>query len=317
MNRIAGDEFQPTPMAMNPHQPFRRREFIRMASVLSLSLNASAPSFGAESLAPYQIGIYTRPWDRYDYRVALDGMVDAGFRYAGLMTAKGKSGEIVSLDSTPEEIAEIAAELQKRKLVAISIYAGAFPVDRSINDGIAGLRKLIDYAVICKCPNLLLGGTTEETLVEPYYKVVAECCDYAATEGVGLTVKPHGGQNATGPQCRKLIARVNHKNFRLWYDPGNIYYYSNGALDPVEDCAAVDGLVAGMSVKDFKLPKEVLVTPGTGLVKFREVLARLRRGGFASGPLVIECLDPGTSPAHVTAQARKAREFVEKLIGGD
>lgn len=307
------DRQQPAP-DMTSLQPCTRREFIRMASVLGLALGASPGTVSAAAESGYQIGIYTRPWDQYDYRVALDGMVEAGFKYAGLMTAQGKAGEIVSLDSTADEIAEVAGELQKRKLGAISIYGGAFPVAKSIDDGIAGLKKLIDYATICRCPSLLLGGTTERSLVEQYYKIVAECCDYAAAKGVGLTVKPHGGQNATGPQCRKLIERVNHKNFRLWYDPGNIYYYSNGALDPVEDCATVDGLVAGMSIKDFKLPKEVLVTPGTGLVKFRQVLARLRRGGFNSGPLVIECVDPGTSPAQVSAQAKRAREFVESLI---
>ena len=57
-----------------------------------------------------------------------------------------------------------------------------------------------------------------------------------------MSVKPHGGQNATGPQCRKLIEQVGHKNFRLWYDPGNIFYYSDGNLDPVDDSATVDGL---------------------------------------------------------------------------
>jgi hypothetical protein len=28
--------------------------------------------------------------------------------------------------------------------------------------------------------------------VDNYYRVVAECCDYAAGKGVGISVKPHG-----------------------------------------------------------------------------------------------------------------------------
>ncbi len=300
---------------MNSPQQLTRRDFLGACSLLGLATTAQPLSLLGGPGSPYQLGIYTRPWDKFDYRVALDGMVEAGFKYAGLMTAQGKAGEIVSLDSSPEEIAHVAAELQQRKLKTISIYGGAFPVAKSTADGITGLKRLIDYANICGSPNLLLGGTTEPALVEPYYRVVAECCDYAASKGVGLTVKPHGGQNATGPQCRKLIERVNHKNLRLWYDPGNIYYYSNGALDPVDDCSSVDGLVVGMSVKDFKLPKEVLVTPGTGRVNFRAVMSKLKKGGFVQGPLVIECLDPGESPAQITTQAKKAREFVEALIG--
>ena len=56
----------------------------------------------------YQLGCYTRPWDQFDYRVALDGIAEAGFKYAGLMTAKGKSWVIITVDSTPEEVAAIA-----------------------------------------------------------------------------------------------------------------------------------------------------------------------------------------------------------------
>lgn len=287
-----------------------RREFIRATA--AFSLGAVARPGLASALEPgYALGCYTRPWDQFDYRVALDGIAEAGFKYAGLMTAKGKSWVIITVDSTPEDVATIADEVKKRGLKTLSLYAGDFPVAQSVEAGIAGLKKLIDHSVLCACPNLMLGGTGEAKLVQAYYKVVAECCSYAASKGVGLSIKPHGGANATGPQCRKLIEQVGHPNFRLWYDPGNIFYYSDGQLDPVTDSATVDGLVVGVSVKDFKPPKEVLLTPGTGRVNFPAVFANLRRGGFTRGPLLVECLERGDA-AHVTAEARKARAFLEQ-----
>jgi sugar phosphate isomerase/epimerase len=146
-----------------------------------------------------------------------------------------------------------------------------------------------------------------------YYKVVAECCAYAAASKVGLSVKPHGGGNSTGSQCRKIIEQVGHASFGLWYDPGNIFYYSEGKIDPVDDAATVDGLVVGMSVKDFRLPKEVNLTPGTGQVNFARVLARLQQGGFRQGALVVECLAPGDLPA-LAREAEKARRFVESIL---
>ncbi len=296
-------------------QAATRREFLRAAALFGLAGMARPLPALAAAGAGYQLGCYTRPWDQFDYRVALDGIAEAGFKYAGIMTAKGKSWVIITVDSTPEEVAAIAGEVKQRGLKTLSIYGGDFPVARSVEAGVAGLRKLINDSVLCSCPNLLLGGTTDPKLVGPYYKVVVECCDYAASKGVGLSIKPHGGQNATGPQCRKLIEQAGHKNFRLWYDPGNIFYYSDGKLDPVQDSATVDGLVVGMSVKDFKPPKEVLVTPGTGQVNFRQVLAHLNKGGFRSGPMIVECLAPGDTPAKVTAEAKKARQFLEELIG--
>jgi sugar phosphate isomerase/epimerase len=135
----------------------------------------------------------------------------------------------------------------------------------------------------------------------------------ASSRKVRLTIKPHGGTNATGPQCRKAIERVAHRNFGLWYDPGNILYYSDGQLDPVADAATVDGLVVGMSIKDYRPPKDVLVTPGTGRVDFPGVMRRLKQGGFRSGPLMVECLERGDL-AKVTAQARQTRVFLEQLV---
>jgi len=105
---------------------------------------------------------------------------------------------------------------------------------------------------------------------------------------------------------------VGKKNFGLWYDPGNIFYYSDGKLDPVADAATVDGLVVGMSVKDFRPPKEVLVNIGEGKVDFPAVFARLKQGGFTHGPLIAECLARGPLES-VKAGATKARMFLEKL----
>ena len=213
----------------------------------------------------------------------------------------------------PEQAAAIGEEVRRRGLKTISVYSSGFPVEKSIEAGIAGLKRLIENTAACGSPGLMLGGTGKESLVDAYYKVVAECCDYAAGKTVRLSVKPHGGKNATGAECRRIIKKVGHRNFGIWYDPGNIFYYSDGAIDPVDDVGSVAGLVAGVSIKDFKPPKEVLVTPGTGKVNFPEVLQRLKKGGFTRGPLVVECVDAGDT-ARVTAEARKARRMLERWI---
>ena len=302
---------------MNQPIETTRRDFIKTTTALGLTaitkpLSTWAAGEPAQK-TPYQIGCYTRPWDKYEYRVALDAIAEAGYRYAGIMTAKGKSWVIINAETTPEEAAQIGEEVKKRELKALSVYSD-FSVTVSLEKGIQGLRHSIDNCAACGSPNLLLGGTTDEKLYQPYYKAIAECCDYAAEKGVGLSIKPHGGLNSTGPQCRKAIELVKHKNFGLWYDPGNIFYYSDGKLDPVDDAATVDGLVVGMSVKDFRLPKEVLLTPGTGKVNFPEVFARLKKGGFTHGPLIVECLEVG-EVAKITAEAKKTRLFLEELTG--
>lgn len=261
----------------------------------------------------WQIGCYTRPWDKYDYRVALDAIAEAGFKHAGLMTTQSKTRLVISAATTVGEARKIGEEAKKRGLQIPSVYGGGIPVNESLRAGIDGLRKLIDNCAAAGARTLLMGGTGNAKLYAPYYKAIAECCDYAAEKRVGITVKPHGGLNATGPQCRKAIETVGHKNFTLWYDPGNIYFYSNGELDPVADAATVDGIVTGLCVKDYRHPKNVLITPGTGRVDFPGVLARLKKGGFRGGPLIVETLASGDLGA-LLEQARKAREFVERLV---
>jgi len=143
-----------------------------------------------------------------------------------------------------------------------SVYGGGIPVATSLEAGIEGLRRLIDNCAACGAANLLMGGIGNQDLYDRYYKAIAETCAYAAEKGVGISVKPHGGLNATG----------------------------------------------------YVHPKNVAVTPGDGQVDFPAVMKQLKAGGFTSGALVIECLKPGNEK-HLLAEARRARRFVEELVG--
>ena len=302
-----------------------RRCFLKAAGVGTVALTTGTLTQAASEPSGYTVGIYTRPWDRFEYRVALDAIAEAGFKHAGLMTTKTEGRRLViDATTTVEDAAKIGEEVTKRGLSIPSVYGGGIPVQKSLEEGIAGMRQLIDACAAAGAKSLLMGGIGKESLVATYYQAIAECCDYAAEKKMPITVKPHGGLNATGPQCRKWIEKVGHKNFDLWYDPGNVFFYSNGELDPVEDAATVDGLVrTGMCIKDFdmvdkdgKPTRDVWLTPGTGRVDFPKVLARLRKGGFTSGHLVIECVTRANpdDPKALLEEAKKARVFVEGLI---
>ena len=261
----------------------------------------------------WQIGCYTRPWDQFDYQVALDAISLAGFRYVGLMTAKGPEPFVITKNSTIDQARQVSLQVKSRGLKAASMYGGEFSVSDSVKTGIAELKTMIDNCQAADASNLMIAGTTDVKLRVAYIQAIKECCPYAAEKGIGLSIKPHGGINATGKQLHEIIQEVGHPNFRIWYDPGNIFYYSNGELDPVTDAPSVDQLVVGVSIKDYVHPKEVSVTPGTGKVRFPEVLGLLKKGGFKRGPLLIECLSRGDS-VHLLEQARKARKFLLETV---
>ncbi len=303
-----------------------RRAFLSNTARFTAASTAAAALTRSTAMAkphptrePWQIGCYTRPWAQYDYRVALDAIAEAGFKHVGLMSTKPKDDAkwalVIDVTTSVEEAAEVGRQARQRGLQIPSVYGGSIPVNRSLQEGIDGLKKLVDNCAAAGGTTLLTAGINRRELEAPYYKAVAECCDYAAEKRVALTLKPHGPLNDTGPLCRKALERVDNDNFSLWYDPGNIFAYSDGALDPVDDAATVDGLVTGMCIKDYlRATDNVNVTPGDGAVDFTRVMARLRQGGFAAGPLVIETLTPGEPPALIQ-EAKKARRFVERLVG--
>jgi sugar phosphate isomerase/epimerase len=304
-----------------------RRAWLQVsAGAAGLSLGICNRAFGSEQsqLKGYRIGIYTRPWDSFDYRVALDAAAEAGFRYVGLMTTTLPGRRLViTPDISPEEASAIGEEVRKRGLAVTSVYSD-FSLAEGLEKAVASLKRLIDNCRIAGASSLLLGGVGNPKVYELYYATIKGCCDYAAERAIAMTIKPHGGLNATGPQCRQAIERVGHPNFSLWYDPGNIFYYSDGKLDPVDDAGTVDGLVReGMCIKDFvmseehgKIRKDVWVTPGKGRVNFLAVLRRLRDGGFVKGDLVIECIDrpDPRDTDNLLSEAKLARQFVEDLL---
>ena len=90
---------------MNSLDKLSRRGFMVKVSRLGaagLAMPFAAAVWSAEEADKkkkerWQIGCYTRPWDKYDYRVALDAIAEAGFKYAGLMTAKSKDNLVISV----------------------------------------------------------------------------------------------------------------------------------------------------------------------------------------------------------------------------
>jgi sugar phosphate isomerase/epimerase len=299
---------------MTMHDSVTRRRFLKTGAAAAAA-GALTSLHAGESQAKdrWQIGCYTRPWASLAWPAALDAIAEAGFTYAGLMTTVPPRRLVISAATPVEEAQRVGEEARKRGLKILSVYGGGIGAGASLERGIADLKRLIDNCAAARAASLLMGGIGKKEHYEPYYKAIAACCDYAAERKVAITVKPHGGLNATGPQCRKAVELVGHRNFTLWYDPGNIYYYSNGTLDPVEDAATVQGIVTGMCVKDYQHPKNVAVTPGTGMVDFPRVLAVLKNGGFTRGPLVIETLARGDPDATIR-EAKKARTFLESLV---
>jgi len=298
--------------------PLTRRSFLKRTAAAALAAGAAPRAF-AEAAAKkdgYAIGCFTRPWDNLPYQGALDAIAEAGFKGVGLMTQSVLPRLVICSRTTEEAAIEAGEACRERDLELLSVYGDDLGQYTTLEDCEAGLRRILENCAAAGSPQVILGGTNEAAKHPVYYGAIRNCCDLAVELGVHMTLKPHGGTNTTGPDCRARVEEVDHPGFGFWYDPGNIYFYTDGELDPVDDAATVDGLVSGMCVKDFIPPKNVNVTPGDGKVDFPALMKVLKAGGFTGGSLVVECLTMGTMEERLV-EAKRARTFLEELVNGD
>ena len=178
---------------------------------------------------------------------------------------------------------------------------------------------------------LNLGVEDEERWVD-WCKVLADAAAFGRERGVKVVVKHHHGLNNTSLDLLAWIKQVNHPNFGVFFDPGNVVYYTG--KDPVKQLEIIGPHVSGVVAKDCNAPHfleravgdppfgtavtgpgnpEVMIQFGTGKVDFAAFFKRLKSCGF-NGPVMVEGTEVGSTLEQTIANARANREFLEKVF---
>ena len=256
----------------------------------------------------YQIGCYDRPWSQFDYDECLSAMAAAGFGYLGLMVRPG--GLRVSPDSTPGEILALAEQVRGHGLEPSTVLAGV-PLDGPAEECAAQLNCVVDHTKALGARYVLTCGTDDESLFDKYCDIMRLSADYGEGQDVVMTLKPHGGISATGRDLLRAVQQVNHPNFGIYYDPGNIIYYTGG--DPTTDVPIIAEHDVGVCVKDCAHERgDVMINMGDGRVDFEAVFGTLKDAGFA-GPVLVECL-AGKTPEELAESAQQVRRRLAELL---
>jgi sugar phosphate isomerase/epimerase len=291
-----------------------RREFLQQTAACGAATalaGAWASSLDARAVT-WPIGCFNRPWTTWSFDEALKQIKQAGYNTVGLLT-RTREEPFIGADATPEYLAQLKQRITSSGL---SVNMGALRSRHNIplEDSIREVRKQVDNASGLALSYLLTFGVDKPEEYDHYYKVMSDAAAYAQDKRLKLAMKPHGGSSGASSEIQTVMKAVNHENFKIWYDAGNIIYYTG--KDPIEELKPIARYVTGFCAKDCgDVKSEVMIQFGAGKVDFAGVFAVLKSAGF-DGPIMVECCKIGTTPEETGANARANREFLEKTFAG-
>jgi sugar phosphate isomerase/epimerase len=301
--------------------PFTRRDFLAATSAGVTIALLPAATRAASSSAPtrWPIGCFNRPWTKWSYDETLDAIKAAGYTHTGLLTTVAAKGDIfTSADATPEYLAALKQKIAARGL-KLNMTALRVKTDLELTAAIADTRKQIENGRTVGVEFALTFGEDRPERYEKYFKIMADAAAFAQERGIKLVMKPHGGGSGASGEILAAIKAVAHPNFKIWYDAGNIIYYTG--KDPVEEFKPIAQHVTGFCAKDCavetdatgKRKPDVMIQFGAGQVDFAAMFKAMKSAGF-NGPLMVECCKIGATPEETMANARANREFLEKVL---
>jgi len=290
-----------------------RREFLQQS--ITRGAATALGIAGAATLRAsvrWPVGCFNRPWTSWSYDAALKQIKAAGYQTTGLLTTT-KDEPFLGADATPEYVARLKQRIAESGLKA---NMGALRTRHNIplDDSIKDVRRQIDNAKTLDLAYVLTFGVDKPEEYEHYYKVMRDAAAYAHERSIKLVMKPHGGSSGASDEIVTVMKAVGHQNFKIWYDAGNIIYYTG--KNPVEELKPIARHVTGFCAKDCAaLRSDVMIQFGAGKVDFAAVFATLKAAGF-DGPIMVECCKVGATAEETMENARANRLFLEKVLAG-
>lgn len=286
-----------------------RRSFIQNAAIATAGLSMFE-TIVAEAGVKWTVGCFNRPWTKWSFAESLDGIKAAGYSVTGLLTTT-KEDHFTGSDVTQEYLKGVSNKLKQRGLRA-NMCALKVRSDQAFETARTDLRKQIDNASFLKLEFALTFGVDKKEEYENYFKLMSDAAAYSAEKKVKLVMKPHGGASGASSEILAAIKKVGHRNFKIWYDAGNIIYYTG--KDPVAELMPIIEHVTGFCAKDCAAEKsDVMIQFGDGKVNFNDVFAKLKSAGF-HGPIMVECCKVGATPQETARNAEANRLFLEKVL---
>jgi sugar phosphate isomerase/epimerase len=266
----------------------------------------------------------TLPYARFPLERALKGIKGAGYNFVAWGTthvgADGKRVPVLAADAAPEKAKELAKRCRDLGLEPVMMFSGVYP---EAKNGLEVLQKRLEQASAAGIGQVLTFGHTRGGNRKLWVERFKSLGPRARDQGVMLVVKQHGGETGTGAVCAEIIREVDHPSIKVNYDAGNVMDYLR--LSPAKvlaDLRACAAEVRSFCIKDHRdfPPPHRDCGPGLGEIDHYRLLAPVAFTGL-NMPLCCENIFAPVLPIPkdaegIDALARRAREFLELVIGG-
>jgi sugar phosphate isomerase/epimerase len=329
-------------------QSLPRRNFITTsaAAAAALALPFSERGAGQSMSKPWPIGCHGRPFSRFrlSHDDLLDAIKSAGYTSADMISAApvaARGGPPAAAGTatapaqrgpaavTPDMIAALKAKLAARGMVS-TVCSLSIQTAVPLAEAIAAARQQITNAHALGQKFALYLGLEREAQYIHATKVLSDAAAFGKERGVQVAIKQHHGLNNTAGELVGWVRQVNHPNFGIFHDAGNVIYYTG--KDPVAQLEIVGPYMLGFVAKDCMGPHfmereagqasfgssvpdprgdEVMIQFGAGKVDFPGMFKKLKSIGF-NGPIFVEGTAVGETLEQTIANERANREFLEK-----
>lgn len=293
-----------------------RRDFLASSALAPIGA-----VFGQSSPEPtkFQIACMTLPYSRFPLARALEGIRKAGYSFVAWGTThreNGKDVPVLAIDAVPAKAKELAQRCRDVGLEPVMMFSMVYP---EAKEGLAVLTQRLKLAGAAGVPQVLTFGHTKGGNRKLWIERFKALGPIAKDHNVTLVVKQHGGETGTGEACADITREVNHSHVKVNYDAGNVLDYLN--RDPIPDIKACAAEVRSFCIKDHRnWPKDEDCGPGFGEIDHYRLLHPVAFTGrtmpLACENIVAPLLPRPDKPEGVDALARRAREFLEIIIGG-
>jgi sugar phosphate isomerase/epimerase len=231
------------------------------------------------------VSVSTMAFDGYSLETALDELAGLGVKHVEPASVDKIFQHLVEEDFCDGRAAWLRDQFAARGLSCLSL---SVHMDLTGADAVERFHRRLKFArnIGARCVNSIAGPAGK---LEEFRKNIPAIADRARDLGVMIALENHGDLLDREQQALQFIREINHPAVRVNYDTGNAWYYSKGAINPVEELALLAPVVAHVHVKTPKIVDGLLrwVALGDGILDLPG-LARVLKERMPNVPVSYE-----------------------------